>query len=208
MSYFPVIVKTEHLATIRDVMMKRYLQSAHTSSAVVTFDDAIASFFKRDYFSEFNIICTILWNRFRDDYYWVINDAKPLWRLVAPGQVSSAREAGIDAEMMTRTRPHVAIHWSYQQLTSDKRKWQLRDVIRYGVCYSTAPSQEQPEYCRNNASAFSQRSSRVNPFEFSFEDDDFSKISPELALQSHLRRISHMDACPHAWRQESLNSLL
>lgn len=61
MSYFPVIIKTSHLALIRNFIAKYHNMS---------FDEVFRTVILAQEFSQFNIMCTYLWAHHRDEYVW------------------------------------------------------------------------------------------------------------------------------------------
>lgn len=71
MSYFPFIVKREHLPEIREAIRK------HRNKP--TFEEAYASFAYKDPGAQYDIMCTWLYLNKYDDYTWRIKDHTPNW---------------------------------------------------------------------------------------------------------------------------------
>ena len=71
MSYFPIVVKREHLKEIREYIRVNMKKKS--------FEEAFREISKKGIgtFSQFNIICSYLWWMRRHHYSWVIHDTAP-----------------------------------------------------------------------------------------------------------------------------------
>jgi hypothetical protein len=76
MSYFPVIIKATHLKEMRE-----YMERLHKAS----FDEIFLAHGSGQAFSQFNIMCTYLWNKHKDEYKWYIHDNTPVLTLLRCG---------------------------------------------------------------------------------------------------------------------------
>ena len=152
-------------------------------------------------YSEFNMMCTVAWWRFRDDYHWVIQETPPRWPgTFPPGSVRSLKEAEIPNSLLNKPVPSVSLHFTYTHFGNDNKV--LLNVFRKGYCYSLVESERRPKIC----DIYGDRWQSINEYEFSFEYDDFS--NRDGALQSHLLRITQNDICPHRWHRGSVAELV
>ena len=197
MASFPIIIKTSHLASVRKTVTDHLRVDSFD-----TFFTTIA--LKNEFYSEYNLICTVLWWKFRSHYYWIIN---PYWEpgdLVPPsprGRVANFKEGEIGDELLNRTRPHLALHWSYFT------KGTLMNVLQKGFCFSLSLEEElgklHYQFCQDYINDI--RSQQLNRFEFMFEETDFSKRT--LALSSHRERLERNQQCRQSWNLKAVDHL-
>lgn len=173
MTYFPVVVKREHLAPMR----------AHITQAVgaATFDDAFARF-SRGIFSQFNIMCNYLWYHHRDEYAWTLQERVRGWRGNVPGQISAETlDALVKANVSATPVPRVAAHWGYVSPGHTVEEAVTEGLCR-GACRATNDSavtttstiaacvcETQAALCSRCAHV-KKRTSDVHELMFEFED--------------------------------------
>ncbi|RYE83256.1 MAG: hypothetical protein EOO65_04255 [Methanosarcinales archaeon] len=127
MSYFPVILKTQHLAALRE----------HISSTLGgDFDTVFQRHIVTRTYSQFNIMCNYAWYFHKDEYSWHMQEREPGWRGEVPGQITSA---DLDSLLRTHSKeaapfPRVSIHWGYVE--PDILQRGIVSVVREGVCRS------------------------------------------------------------------------
>ena len=106
MSYFPVVIKTKHMAELRAFIERRFQMPFYEVFRAVLSN--------RTYFSQFNIMCTYLYEFNRDDYAWYVHDTTPWWDgrnpKPVPGQIYNGNKF---PEHFRRPKPHIADHARY-----------------------------------------------------------------------------------------------
>ncbi|KAL3873070.1 hypothetical protein ACJMK2_036229 [Sinanodonta woodiana] len=129
MSYFPVIIKVEHVVEVR-----KYLEKLHRKP----FDEVFRQF-SGNGISQFNIICQYLWNFHRDEYkfyFHVISSTPGKW----DGKGSVPERESVEfyktnftaAQKVPKTR--ASIHYRYHPKWEDFNTY--RNIVKKGICYS------------------------------------------------------------------------
>ena len=205
MAYFPVVVRIAHLPLIRE-HIRRHLKKA-------TFDEAFQSF--SGYFSQFNIMCTVLWwkRELRDQYRWYVHDFSPTWdgfRNPAPnnGQWS---DRSIFSRDMWQPKPRIAVHarwhdhWAKGALTIYTDTGMLERFLQRGVC-DCPPLPKRQAFCRTwqeqgrvsfgsaqlPADPYSGYNREMHSFEFV---DYFETANRSDILRMHRERLGRLEAC-------------
>ncbi len=93
MSYFPVIIKVQHLRALREFIFKTH--GMHMNDYFLSL---IRTF--KSVYSQFSIMCNFLWYHYRDEYAWYVQELHPGTFSNSPGQVRSIQEAGIIPDML------------------------------------------------------------------------------------------------------------
>lgn len=221
MSYFPVVVHRAHLALIR----------AHITSHLHkrTFDEAFQSF--SGYFSQFNIMCTILfWDeQLRSQYTWYVHDFSPSWDgstnpKPLNGQWADRSIFSRNNPNMFGPKPRIAVHarwhnhWERNALTIYTDAHMFTEFLQRGICDSP-PFPKQQAYCFHwqSMGRVSYNSSRPNGDRFtgynremhSFEFVDYYETANETQiLQFHQERIARIQSCPGSPRQPLIEQVL
>jgi len=120
MAYFPVIVKASHLKNLRD-----HVENLHGLS----FDKAFSTHLVTMHgYSQFNVMCTYMWHKARNEYAWHIHDETPWWNGLEPkpayGQWS---EKYIFKKEMFSVKPFISTHVRYRGCKSAK-------IPFHGIC--------------------------------------------------------------------------
>ena len=173
MSYFPIIVKTQHLPIIREQIRRTVLPNG-------TFDQAFQIIVKGNFYSEYNMMCAIMWNQMRDEYEWKISLSSNYKLTNFP------TTSGIVGKMLV-TEPRVAIHWGhlYSNIEID-----IKEILQMGVCYASMVGGKS-SFCRK----FPERWTSVNRFEFQFESDHFYRYNYQSIFSEHLKRLTYIEQC-------------
>ena len=106
MSYFPVIIKTSHLADLRD-----YVAKYHNMS----FNEAFLHKITSSVYSQFHIMCAYLFKFKRDEYKWYVHSETPKWDGIDPPPIF-----GQDGNLsqftpeMRLPKPRIATHAGYR----------------------------------------------------------------------------------------------
>ena len=127
MSYFPVIMKAEHMTELR-----KYLEKLHG----MTFDELLKKKTKIAYLSQFNMMCQFVWMFHRDEYVFYLQ-FQPNQK---PGISSPTREDETyfkDANLSNhQTFPQARISLHYKYILED---WQSQGMYRHlfkaSVCF-------------------------------------------------------------------------
>jgi hypothetical protein len=145
MSYFPVVIRREHLPEIRQAMLDQHPEFA-------SFDDLFISFVRRrKYFSQFQFMFDYLWRTHREEYSWHfeadrlvnLNNVSgfvkddPIAKMVAIKD-GSPQENGVTAEML-KPFPRCAVHGNYDHISGISqidRAAQVTEYMRRGFCFS------------------------------------------------------------------------
>jgi hypothetical protein len=132
MSYFPVIIKVDHLKGMRDYIADRYNS---------TFDNAfyhnISGLNGGSSYSQFAIMCTYLWAFKRDEYQWYVHSETPSWdgRNPPPGPGQDGNLTQFTTEMNT-PKPRIAAHARYRP----KKLVRTKLIFFICVCSSFCPN--------------------------------------------------------------------
>ena len=195
MTYFPVVIKREHLKEIRDHITQHLGE--------VNFDMAFLKVAQTSY-SQFNIFNTFLWYKKRDEYFWDLTERTIGWAGTIVGQVANKAEAGItDAMLIQNRHPRVTMHKPYEDLRGENADPSLavKKVVGDGYCWSL----------QRGENPFLPKCSAINrntvfKWQWTFEGDDYSQRAE--SLPAHMKRLEELDKCPpHKWNQDLLNAV-
>jgi len=216
MSYFPVVIKREHLVGVREAIL-----NAHPEFGF--FDQFFIELNKKypKQFSQFGIMFDHIWRHHRDEYSWHFepfgwgigsNLGSNDYSFISPG---SPEENGVVEEMRLPI-PRIAMHLNYMVLNQNVHDEGIRDnivskVMKQGYCFSlplvsyTLNNQSSDETC----SGYDIWNDMNNKLEWAFEEDPYGlvwpKYFPNSTLEAHQQRI--LKNHPHQWDQEELTSL-
>ena len=155
MTYFPVIMKVEHMVGLR-----KYLEKLHKLSL-----DSILQTKKTVMISQFNIMCQYVWLFHRHEYRFYLQ-----YKFGAK-QVSTGRE---DPAYYNRTLlpentvpfPRVCDHYKYHEIYGSwKRQTTYRTLFKASICFSGGF-----EICPETCNQFKKDSLRREMFRFDFND--------------------------------------
>lgn len=108
MSYFPVIIKREHLIGLR-----KYIEKVHQMSFDEVFYNVTVA--RQIKYSQFGVMCTYIWTFHRDEYKWYIHSESPHWDGINPppkeGQDGNVSQFSLE---MYRPKPRIATHARYR----------------------------------------------------------------------------------------------
>ena len=146
MSYFPVIVKNEHMRAFREHVIA-HIQA--TYNELLTFDEIFAKYIVPDgtnTYSQFNLMCTYLYDRYPNDYTWYVHDVSPEWDKKDPPPLPAQNVSdGLFTKEMYRPKPRIASHANYRNwgqlhwiIENDERTSyaNLKQTLQEGVCFS------------------------------------------------------------------------
>ena len=120
MSYFPVIIKREHIREMRE-----YFLNLHSSN---DFHHLFQSYSGHGYYSQFNAMCAYLWYFKREDYVWYVHDTNPQQNLnVVEGAIT---DKSIFSPSMFELKPRIAIHTRYHARKN------FDEIVVEGFCRS------------------------------------------------------------------------
>lgn len=193
MSYFPVIVKVEHLRGIREMIEK------HNKKP---FNLAFQEFTKRGFSCQFNIMCTYLFNYHRDDYVWYTHDTTPEWDGFHPRPVwGQWGDKSIYDKSFFLPKPRVSTHARYHKLEKSNiftSPALLREVIQRGICDSP-PFPKVQKYCEQ----WPRDSTSYNKEMHTFDYVDYWELAnmTEL-LEQHRHRYDRIKDCNHTWLEQ------
>lgn len=140
MSYFPVIIKREHFAEIRQTLLSHHPE-------FTTFDQFFTVLQGRGRFSQFGIMFDHLWRHHRDEYSWHFDPfLDQTIRGVIEGfkfpfhQFGLPQENNITEEML-QPFPRCAMHGLYvrrvgREIRRSRRTELMNEFLRRGYCYS------------------------------------------------------------------------
>lgn len=146
MSYFPVIVKNEHMRAFREHVIA-HIQRKYNES--LTFDEIFAKYIVPDgtnTYSQFNLMCTYLYDQYPNDYKWYVHDVSPEWDKRNPPPMPAQNVSdGLFTKEMYRPKPRIASHANYRNwgqlhwiIENDERTSyaNLKQTLQEGVCFS------------------------------------------------------------------------
>jgi len=107
MSYFPVIIRREHLVELR-----RYISAHHGGRP---FDDIFFHELTGRSYCQFSIMCTFLFHFHRDEYKWYVHSVDPSWdgKSPPPNEGQDGNVSMFTAEMFA-PKPRIATHARYR----------------------------------------------------------------------------------------------
>eukprot|EP01089_Gocevia_fonbrunei_P003464 TRINITY_DN13439_c0_g1_i2.p1 TRINITY_DN13439_c0_g1~~TRINITY_DN13439_c0_g1_i2.p1 ORF type:complete len:210 (+),score=39.68 TRINITY_DN13439_c0_g1_i2:97-726(+) len=107
MTYFPVVIKTSHLAELR-----RYVVSIHGKSWHEVFRSILAR--PNSSYSQFNFMCNFVWHFHRDEYNWHLQEHLHGWNESLDGQISPQELTALASDpVLTTPKARVSIHAPY-----------------------------------------------------------------------------------------------
>ena len=132
MSYFPVIVKRDHLPGMRQAMLNAHPEFSY-------FDELYLHLLKGKPFSQFFLMFDHVWREHRQEYAWHfdnfpkgINESDFEKLGILPGTPS---DIGVTPEML-QPFPRCVMHGSYMGGKKQGRKWLVRKAMRKAYCNS------------------------------------------------------------------------
>jgi len=192
MSYFPVIIKRQHLRELRE-----FVERAHGKP----FNDVFHEYSANSKFSQFGAMCSYLWWFKRDDYVWYVHDTDPDWNLRDTYKTeenmyftpnASITDKTIFSPEMLLPKPRIAVHANYH----DGEHPHL--LALRGYCHSPPfpkISKVHKDLCKDIAPG----SSLVKDM-FSFEWMSWHKIySEESMIKEQMKRHQRINKCTHSW---------
>ncbi len=188
MAYFPVIIKTRHLKSLR-----RHVEILHGMS--------FNNYYKllaREPYSQFNIMCNYLWHHHPNEYSWHVQKYVDQGNGGAIGLGHA--NVNFSSEMLW-PKPRVAIHTPYHFRKMNPEF--LNTVMATGFCYDflARPTDEHKTWCQVNEISLA----KVNMQMFNFERHRYDHSG---ILKSFTQRQSMLSNClPHKWNVIELNKL-
>ena len=173
MSYFPVIMKVEHIIKLRD-----YLEKLHG----MTFDELLI---KKKPFSQFNMMCQYIWTFHRDEYSFHLQ--------FQPNRKSGVSSATREDENYfsnlnlspIQTYPLARVSLHYKWILED---WKSQEMYRHlfmaSVCFM-----DGFELCPSVCIGYSKDSLRKEMFVFDFIDWTWDSRCME-AQRNHYRELA------------------
>jgi hypothetical protein len=218
MSYFPVIVRREHLPEMRRAMLDQHPEFA-------TFEDLFISLVNRGVFSQFQFMFDYLWRTHRDEYSWHFEADQ----LVNPNNVSgfvkddpmakkipikdgSPEENGVTPEML-KPFPRCAVHGSYDHILGLNRRnrgGQVAEYMRRGFCFSLPQKDDTSSPDVASCCQVYNVSTEINRFnEWRFEANNYGELWVAYdrpgAIRAHEERMRHN--VPHKWDSDELSTI-
>ena len=199
MCYFPVVVKIEHLSAVRNVISNNFGFEFNKAYDLANHPSPFL------FVSQFSLIINVLYVTNHEDYFFHIRpcELENCETLSFEGLVSTRSEAGLEGEF-SRPFPFVANHWSYEfrkiQPSMDfwnylGRHWNIREVLRYGYCYSLRTFDKKPDFCKEV------NPTEINVFEWRFESRLF--LNQEGRKDAHFHRRALIETKPRfKWNRE------
>lgn len=205
MAYFPVVIRIEHLALIRS-HITRHLGKP-------TFNEAYQSF--GGYFSQFNIMCAILWwnTETRSQYTWYVHDLSPTWDGGANPKPNLGQwsDRAIFNKSMFTPKPRVSVHvrwhntWIRDAKTIYTHPPMFSDLLQRGCCDSP-PFPKTQRSCQKwqlegrvsyNSTPTSEKYTGYNREMHTFEFADyFETANHSEIIRLHTERIERIKSCP------------
>lgn len=214
-----MIIKTAHLREIR-AHITSHMKKKH-------FDEAFRDFPNFGFYSQYNVMCTILFWNFRNDYRWYVHDLSPFWQGGSNPRPNFGQwsDKTIFDPYSFELKPRIAIHARWYSLDgahnlvhkSQINHDELKRILRRGIC--DAPPFPSP---RNQTFAFCQSfTPRTDELYISeehlrgngtltdidynaelhqFEFEDWNLIYPKRdIMMEHKKRFERIRNCTHPW---------
>ena len=131
MSYFPVVIKTEHFSKAREFIRHKWNTS--------TFEEAFHAFsdIGKESYSQFNIMCAYLFWNHRDDYQWYIHDATPWWDGFNPAPwYGQWADRAVFNESWIKPKPYIAMHIGARHRPYPSTLDLIENVLAESLLYS------------------------------------------------------------------------
>ena len=168
MSYFPVIMKVEHVIGLR-----HYLEKLHNMPI-----EKILHTQKVDFFSQFNLMCQYVWTFYRNEYKFYLQ-YKRVANAVSKGREDTAYYNKTILPEYTHPFPRVCDHFKYHVVYGNwKHPDTYRKLIKAGICYAGGF-----EMCPEKCKMFKKDSLRREMFLFDLNDWTWDKrcLATQLA---------------------------
>ena len=155
MSFFPVIIKVEHVIELRN-----YLEKLHNMSL-----ENILSPKKVVFFSQFNLMCQYIWlfhrNEYKFHWQWKFNA-----RHISPGREDQSYYKEILTPEQTAPFPRVSDHYKYHNIYGNwKSQDTYRKLFKSSICFMGGFA-----LCPDKCKLFDKESLRKEMFIFDFND--------------------------------------
>ena len=180
MSYFPVIIKVEHM-----IQLRKYLEKIHG----LTFDELLVNMTKKHPFAQFNIMCQFIWLFHRDEYVFYLQ-FQPNQK---PGVSSATREDNAYFNNLNLSHNHthplarVSLHYKYI-LEGWKSQEMYIHLFKASICFMGGF-----KLCPSTCKHYSKDSLRKEMFAFDFLDWTWDSRCME-AQRNHYKELEKYDS--------------
>ena len=176
MSYFPVVVKVDHVVELR-----HYLEKLHG----MPFDELLLKL-KTERFSQFNIMCHFLWMFHRSEYDFHFQLQVTTTSLRSSFRVNKRIIEKSITEAQRRPIPRVALHFKHSGILKNwHSKKTYTEYFRYSICFGGG-FEECPEKC----SSYNTTSVRMDMFKFDRDIDWRWDTRCMEAQKDHYRKLA------------------
>ena len=178
MSYFPVILKVEHLIKLRE-----YLENLHG----MPFDEILVKKIIVYYLSQFNVFCQYIWMFHRDEYVFYLQFQGTNKYIYS--SVNREGEEYFTSLSMHKTFPHARVSLHYKYILEDwKSEGVYRHILRASICFMGGF-----ELCPKVCVDYSKDSLRKEMFVFDTLDWTWDSRCME-AQRRHYRELAKFDS--------------
>ena len=180
MSYFPVIIKVEHM-----IQLRKYLEKIHG----LTFDELLVKVTRKHPLAQFNIMCQFIWMFHRDEYVFYLQ-FQPNQK---PGVSSATREDNAYFNNLNLSHNHtyplarVSLHYKYL-LEGWNSQEMYRHLFKASICFMGGF-----ELCPKTCIHYSKDSLRKEMFAFDYLDWTWDSRCME-AQRSHYKELAKYDS--------------
>ena len=211
MSYFPVVIKREHFAVVRE-----YLLRFHGDPSL-TFDQLMARHHANGTgFWQFDVFCSVLWTVKRDEYVWYVHSETPDWDgKEPPPRPGQSGNVSVFTAQMHLPKPRIATHTRYRTSpNTPKEKYPNIGLLKNRPLYNlwlqsgyceSPPFPKLDAVCLNRTSVWQGYYHEMHAFEYF----DWAKTQPLGALRAEFsKRQARIANCTHEWDPVELKLVL
>lgn len=126
MSYFPVVIKTKHIAAFRKFMEDKYS---------MPFYDIMREHISKKWFGQFDMFCVYLFHYHHDEYVWYVHNVSPGWSYDGAFEGMNTNNSIYTPEMFY-PKPRVAIHGRYHAPLIYPGTDFFYELLKIGTCIS------------------------------------------------------------------------
>ncbi len=126
MSYWPVIIKTSHIIEFRQWLELKYK---------LPFYEIMRLYVTPNWFGQFDMFCTYLFNFHQNEYVWYIHNMSPSWDLHGGFEGMNTNKS-IYTKEMYYPKPRIAIHARYHLPQIYPDTVEFYELLYVGICAS------------------------------------------------------------------------
>lgn len=133
MSYWPVVIRTKHIAEFRQFLEKKFN---------LPFYEIMRLHISKKWFGQFDMFCSYLYYHHREEYSWYVHNISPEWDFNRGFEGMNSNVSLYSPEMFY-PKPRIAIHARYHTPEIFYNSTEYYELLQIGTCMSPPFPKEQ-----------------------------------------------------------------